>query len=111
MIDRSRGSPALQPLLTEEFEGVLITDFWSAYESVCAEDRQYCLVHLLRELEKVELKNDSTEWQAFAKKLRRLVRDEIRLRKQDDFTPDRYRRIVRHVYAKLVGTRPIPLRC
>ena len=91
MIDRCRGSPALQRFFTEEFEGVLITDFWSAYESVCAEDRQYCLVHLLRELEKVDDRNDSAEWRAFAKKLRRLLRDGIRLRKRDDFAPDKYR--------------------
>jgi len=88
MIDRSRGSPALQKFFTEAFDGVLITDFWSPYESVCAEDRQYCLVHLLRELEKVDQHNDSSEWQAFAKKLRRLLRDGIRLRKRDDFAPD-----------------------
>lgn len=87
MIDRSRGSPALQKFFAEEFEGVLITDFWSAYGSVCAEDRQYCLVHLLRELEKVDQRNDSFEWQAFAKKLRRLLRDGIRLRKRPDFAP------------------------
>jgi len=91
MIDRSRGSPALQQFFTEEFDGVLITDFWAAYQSVCAEDRQYCLVHLLRELEKVDDHNDSVEWQAFAKKLRRLLRDGIRLRKQEDFAPDKYR--------------------
>jgi transposase len=91
MIDRSRGSPALQQFFTEEFDGVLITDFWSAYESVCAEDRQYCLVHLLRELEKVDDHNESPEWRAFAKKLRRLLRDGIRLRKRDDFSPDKYR--------------------
>jgi len=90
MIDRSRGSPALQQFFTEEFEGVLITDFWSAYQSVCAEDRQYCLVHLLRELEKVDLKNESAEWRAFAKKLRRLLRDGIRLRKQEDFAPSAF---------------------
>ena len=90
MIDRSRGSPALQKFFTEEFEGVLITDFWSAYESVCADDRQYCLVHLLRELEKVDEHNDSAEWQAFAKKLRRLLRDGIRLRKRPDFVPGRH---------------------
>ena len=91
MIDRSRGSPALQKFFTDVFEGVLITDFWSAYESVCAEDRQYCLVHLLRELEKIDERNNSSEWQAFAKKLRRLLRDGIRLRKQKDFTPEAYR--------------------
>ena len=97
MIDRSRGSPALQQFFTEEFDGVLITDFWSAYESVCAEDRQYCLVHLLRELEKVDDHNDSPEWQAFAKKLRRLLRDGIRLRKRSDFAvgafPERIQRL------------------
>ena len=91
MIDRSRGSPALQKFFTDEFDGVLITDFWGPYESVCAEDRQYCLVHLLRELEKVDDRNDSPEWQAFAKKLRRLLRDGIRLRKRDDFAPDKHR--------------------
>ena len=63
----------MQKFFTEVFEGVLITDFWAAYASVCAEDRQYCLVHLLRELEKVDLHNDSAEWKAFAKKLRRLI--------------------------------------
>ena len=43
------------------------------------------LVHLLRELEKVDLKNDSAEWLAFSKKLRRLLRDGIRLRKRENF--------------------------
>ncbi len=87
MIDRCRGSPALQKFFTDVFDGVLITDFWAPYESVCAEDRQYCLVHLLRELQKVDLRNDSAEWRAFAKKLRRLLRDGIRLRRRPDFAP------------------------
>jgi hypothetical protein len=90
MIDRCRGSPALQKFFTEAFAGTLIHDFWAPYESVETDDRQYCLVHLLRELEKVDQHNDSPEWQAFAKKLRRLVRDGIRLRKRPDFEPQRY---------------------
>ena len=89
-IEYCRGSPVLQRFFTEAFDGVLITDFWAAYDSVCAEDRQYCLVHLLRELEKVDLRNDSPEWLAFAKKLRRLLRDGLRLRKRPDFTPGRF---------------------
>jgi len=72
------------------FDGVLITDFWAAYDSVEAPDRQKCIPHLLRELEKVDLRNDSTEWHAFAKKLRRMLRDGIRLRKRPDFAPKRY---------------------
>ena len=66
------------------------------FRSIAADDRQYCLVHLLRELEKVDRHNACDEWRAFAKLLRRLVRDGIRLRKRPDFTPEKYRsRIVR----------------
>lgn len=96
MIDRTRGRPALQKFFTDAFKGTLVTDFWSAYESVCADDRQYCLVHLLRELEKVDDQRTvapragDAEWQAFARKLRRLIRDGIRLRKRPDFSPLRY---------------------
>ena len=101
MIDRCRGSPALQKFFTDVFEGVLITDFWAAYASVCAEDRQYCLVHLLRELEKVDLHNRSAEWRAFAKKLRRLLRDGIRLRKRPDFAPGKFQSRVDRLNARL----------
>ena len=110
MIERSRGSPALQKFFTEEFEGVLITDFWSAYESVCAEDRQYCLVHLLRELEKVDDHNDSPEWKAFAKKLRRLLHDGIRLRKRSDFAVGAFQGRVQRLnvrLAELAAEEPI----
>jgi len=101
MIDRCRGSPTLQKFFTDVFEGALITDFWAAYASVCAEDRQYCLVHLLRELEKVDLRNDSAEWRAFAKKLRRLLRDGIRLRKRPDFAPGRFQGRIDRLNARL----------
>jgi len=47
MIDRSRGSPALEKFFIDAFDGVLVTDFWAAYDSVWAEGRQLCLVHLL----------------------------------------------------------------
>lgn len=101
MIDRCRGSPALQKFFTDVFEGVLITDFWAPYESVCAEDRQYCLVHLLRELEKVDLRNNSPEWQAFAKTLRRLLRDGMRLRRRPDFAPGKFQGRVDRLNARL----------
>jgi len=96
LIDRSRGSPALEKFFIEAFDGILVTDFWAAYNAVTTGERQLCLVHLLRELEKVDQSNVSAEWRAFAKKLRRLVRDGIRLRKRPDFEPETYAsRIVR----------------
>lgn len=82
MIDRCRGSPALQKFFTAAFDGVLITDFWAAYAAVEARDRQYCLTHLLRELEKVDERNTTAEWRRFARHLRRLVRDGLRLKRR-----------------------------
>jgi hypothetical protein len=101
MIDRSRGSPALQKFFTEAFAGTLVSDFWRAYESVCCEDRQYCIPHLLRELLKVDEHNRSDAWRAFAKQLRRLVRDGIRLRKRHDFDPARYASRIRLIHRRL----------
>ncbi len=85
----------MEKFFAEAFDGVLITDFWPAYNAFATE-RQCCLVHLLRELEKVDQHNALAEWQGFAKTLRRLVRDGIRLRKRPDFEPEKYAsRIVR----------------
>lgn len=51
-------------------------------------------VHLLRDLERVETyKDTSGDWARFAKKLRRLIRDAIRLRKRwEDLDPTTYER-------------------
>jgi len=96
LIDRCRGSPVLHRFFGDAFDGILLHDFLTAYESLTVGDRQYCLVHLLRELEKVDQRNDSPAWQAFAKTLRRLIYDGIRLRKRPDFTPEKYQsRILR----------------
>ena len=59
-------------------------------------------MHLLRELEKVDLTNGSPAWKAFAKKLRRLIRDGIRLRKRADFTPRRYGRLIQRIDRRLM---------
>jgi transposase len=100
-IDRSRGAPALQKFFTEAFQGTLVTDFWAPYRQVMAEDRQYCLPHLLRELVKVDEHNDNWQWQSFARQLKRLVRDGIRLRKRTDFTPERYRSRITLIHRRL----------
>jgi hypothetical protein len=84
MIDRCRGSPALARFFTREFGGTLVSDFWGAYNmDVCAR-RQTCLAHLLRDMEFVEqYKRPGPGWAPFAKKLRRLLGDAIRLWKRD----------------------------
>jgi transposase len=111
LIDHSRGSPALKRFFTEAYRGTLVSDFWAAYESVWADDRQYCIPHLLRELLKVDEHNDAPQWRAFAKQLRRLVHDGIRLRKRPDFTPTRYRSRIRLIHHRLcaLGDADYPL--
>jgi hypothetical protein len=90
MIDRSRGEPALKKFFTEALAGVLITDFWGPYEHVIAAFKQKCFVHLLRELKKVDLRNRSPGWCVFRKKLKRLVRDALRLPKREGLSPAEY---------------------
>ncbi len=84
MINRCRGGPALREFFIEEFKGVLVTDFWGAYNAVAAGARQKCLVHLLRELKNVDkYHRPGADWPDFAKKLRRLIGDGVRLWKRD----------------------------
>ena len=101
MIDKSRGSLALQKFFTDAFDGVLVTDFWGPYDSVWASDYQKCLPHLLRELFKVDEHNEDDEWGFFSKQLKRLVRDGIRLRKRKDFTLERYASRIRLIDRRL----------
>jgi len=92
LIDQQRGRPVLARFFRREFSGVLVSDFWGAYNAVVCAARQTCLAHLLRNLEHVEkYKYPSRQWPKFAKKLRRLLRDGMRLKKrQAELSPDGY---------------------
>ena len=80
LIHHSRGHPALLEFFITEFAGILVSDFWGAYNAVACALRQTCLVHLLRDLQHVEkYKSTAEDWPAFSKLLRRLLGDAIRL--------------------------------
>jgi len=52
-IDRSRSSKVVEAVLGKKYDGVLITDFYSAYHLIqCL--KQKCLVHFQRDLHKAE---------------------------------------------------------
>jgi transposase len=61
------------------FKGILICDFWGAYNKISAMAKQRCFYHLFTELAKVDKTHSSAEWKAFRKKLYRLLKDAIRL--------------------------------
>ena len=79
LITRNRGSPVIEKFLGRLFKGILICDFWGAYNKISALAKQRCFYHLFTELVKVDAHNRSASWKAFRRKLSRLLKDAIRL--------------------------------
>ena len=88
VIERSRGSPVVKKVLGTRFGGALVTDFYAAYNIAKALFHQRCLVHLEREIEKVDLTDESEPWKAFRKKLKRWIRDARALGRIRGLIPD-----------------------
>jgi hypothetical protein len=81
VIDRSRARKVVLRFFKKAFAGILVADFWGAYNAVVCAGKQKCLAHLLGDLKKVaKYKDKSGDWPAFAKLLKRILRDAIRLR-------------------------------
>jgi transposase len=51
-IDKSRGQKVVSDILGEKYDGVLVSDFLSAYNKIKSK-KQRCLAHIMRDLEKV----------------------------------------------------------
>lgn len=75
----SRAGPVVKQVLGDVFHGILITDFFGAYDRIQAFAKQKCVVHLLREIKQVSLRNRSAEWLRFARRLKRLIHEALRL--------------------------------
>jgi transposase len=109
LIDRRRGKPVVARFFRKVFRGTLVTDFWGPYNAVVCGSRQVCLAHLLRDLEHVErYKHPSPQWPEFAKKLRRLVRDGIRLSRWEDRTLPEYANRRDRLHARLDELMAMP---
>jgi transposase len=110
MIDQGRGRPVLAKFFRRAFAGTLVTDFWGAYNAVVCGKRQMCLAHLLRDLKHVEqYKHPSRDWAKFAKQLRRLVRDGLRLkRRQAELSAEAYKSRRNRLHARLDALMTTP---
>jgi transposase len=75
----SRAAPVIKQVLGDGFKGILIADFFAAYDQIQAFAKQRCVVHLLREIKQVSLRNRSPEWQRFAQRLKRLIHEAMNL--------------------------------
>jgi transposase len=79
LIDRRRGAAVVKQVLGTLFAGILIIDFWGAYNAIQTLAKQRCYFHLFTELIKVDKLNASATWKRFRKKLSRLLKDAVRL--------------------------------
>lgn len=102
LISPSRASPVVKKVLGRIFQGILICDFWGAYNKISALAKQRCYYHLFTELLKVDQHNPSLGWKGFRKKLSRLLKDAVRLsEKHNQLTSEAYLRLKHRLYHRL----------
>ncbi len=102
LITPGRGSPVVRQVLGELFSGILVCDFWGAYNKVCALAKQRCFFHLFTELVKVDKLNRAPAWKAFRKSLTRLLKDAVRLAEQkNQKAPEVYARLAQRLKDRL----------
>lgn len=100
-IHRSRGSKVPKDVLGNPFPGILISDFYSAYNKLSCR-QQKCLVHLLRELRSLKGKDPPQEYLVPYRKLKRILNDAHRLQSQHGQLPEVvFRRRVRKLKHRL----------
>jgi len=82
-IDKSRGQRVVEDILGKDYNGVLISDFLSAYNKIKARGKQRCLVHIFKDLKKViEYWCSDKEVLRYCKRLKKLLEDAIALYKE-----------------------------
>jgi len=71
-VDKSRGQKVVEETIGKEYNGILHSDFWNAYNKLKC-DKQKCLAHLTRELRYLKKKTSSKELTRYCSKLLRLL--------------------------------------
>ena len=109
LITKSRGSPVIREVLGTVFRGILICDFWGAYNKISALAKQRCFYHLFTELAKVDKSNKSLSWKAFRKTLCRLLKDAVRLStRKAQLKPEQYNSRKKRLYHRLEQILLVP---
>ncbi len=81
-IDPGRGRVVVKKFFQKAYAGVLVSDFWGAYNAVACARKQKCLPHLLRDVKRTtKYHRPGGDWPGFSRRLRRLIRDSLRLHK------------------------------
>jgi len=72
-IDKSRGQKVVKEVLGDKYNGILISDFLSAYNKIEAKGKQRCIIHLERDLKKVEACSEDASVKRYCKYLLKLL--------------------------------------
>ncbi len=80
-INQSRSGKVAQEIIGDNFNGILITDFYNAYRKIKAK-KQKCIVHLLREMDRCRSSDQSENFYIHYKKLKRIFTDAHRLKEK-----------------------------
>ena len=90
-IDQSRGKTVPLNVLGNDYQGTVISDSWPAWNYV-GKEHQRCLQHYRRDIDDtLTYKSPGIEFLTFAKKLRRILNDAIRVGKTVSAKKDRLR--------------------
>ena len=94
-IDKGRGQAVVEKLLGNTYNGVLISDFLSAYNRIKAKAKQRCLAHISRDMDKViEYWHDDGEVLRYCHRLKKILEDAIGL--YEDYKGKRWDADYRH---------------
>jgi hypothetical protein len=90
--DSSRGGKVAQDILGEAFGGTIVSDFYSAYNTLApAGGKQRCLTHLLREIKDEAEKDRMFADDPWTGRLKRWCQDAIALKKcWENLPPEKY---------------------
>lgn len=115
VISPSRASPVLKEVLGEFFKGILVCDFFGAYNKIGAFLKQRCLLHLLRDIIRTSVFHKTQQWAVFSKKLKRLIKDSLRLSiRRSQLSHELYARkcsIIHHRLRKFIASSYNDLHC
>jgi hypothetical protein len=108
VIDRRRGTAVVNRVIGTVFEGVLLVDFWGAYNAIEAWAKQRCIFHLFTALKQVDLhRPHDALWRDFRQRVTRLFKDAVRLLDHSDEldqpTIDRRRQLLADRLAALLA--------
>lgn len=100
-IAQSRGAKIPKAILPKDYSGILVTDFYSAYNRLPGK-KQKCLVHLMREMHELYLKDQSEAFLEHHKTLKRIIADALRLKEaQPQMALPVYQRRIKRLKTRL----------